>query len=69
MKMIFRNLAHGQKFKSNGVEFVKKTSRTARMISNRRAFYFGAYEQCEIIPSNPAEQRGMLDTESKMCYN
>lgn len=55
MKMIFRNLVHGQKFRSNGVEFVKKTSRTARMVSNRRAFYFGAYEQCETIPSNPTE--------------
>ena len=53
MKMTFRTVAHGQHFKCNGVEFVKKTSRTARMVSNKRAFYFGALEQVEAIPSNP----------------
>jgi len=59
MKMTFRTVAHGQRFKCNGVEFVKKTSRTARMVSNSRAFYFGALEPVE----------AMLDTKTKVCYN
>ena len=48
MKVTFRTVVYGEKFFCNQVEFVKKTSRTARMVSNKRAFYFGQYETCEV---------------------
>ena len=54
MRVTFKAIALGQRFRSNGVEFVNKTSRTARIVSNKILFYFGQYEQCIV-------ERGNLD--------
>lgn len=60
MRVTFKAIALGQRFRSNGVEFVKKTSRTARIVSNKMPFYFGQYEQCIV-------ERGNLDAARRIA--
>lgn len=37
----FWELAVGRMFRMNGNDYVKQSTRTARMLSNGRVFYFG----------------------------
>jgi hypothetical protein len=37
----FENLRIGRLFHMNGNDFMKQSTRTAKMLSNGRAFYFG----------------------------
>jgi len=39
--MRFADLAKGQMFRMNGTDYIKQSSRTARMKFNDRVFYFG----------------------------
>ena len=40
----FRDLRKGQMFHLNGVDYIKQSTRTARMLVNGRVFYFGQTE-------------------------
>lgn len=40
----FWELAKGRMFRTNGNDYVKQSTRTARMLSNGRVFYFGQKE-------------------------
>ena len=40
----FWELAVGRMFRMNGNDYIKRTGRTARMLSNGRVFYFGQKE-------------------------
>jgi len=42
----FNELSQGRLFRCNGNDYVKQSTRTARMLSNGRVFYFG---QTEIV--------------------
>ena len=42
--MEFKEVRVGRMFHCNGNDYVKQSSRTARMLSNGRAFYFGQKE-------------------------
>lgn len=44
--MTFSELRIGRMFHCNGNDYVKQSSRTARMLSNGRAFYF---RQTEVV--------------------
>ena len=41
MSMAFWELANNRMFRFNGNDYVKQSSRTARMLSNGRVFYIG----------------------------
>lgn len=41
MSMAFWELAKNRMFRFNGNDYVKQSSRTARMLSNGRVFYIG----------------------------
>jgi hypothetical protein len=42
--VLFQELRVGRMFHCNGNDYVKQSTRTARMLSNGRAFYFGQKE-------------------------
>ena len=41
---LFRDFRIGRLFHSNGNDYIKQSTRTARMLSNGRVFYFGQTE-------------------------
>jgi len=51
MRVQFKELAVGRLFHCNGNDYVKQSTRTARLLSNDRVFYFG---QKEIIKESQA---------------
>ena len=42
--MTFKELRRGQMFHMNGNDYMKQSTRTARMLSNGRVFYIGQNE-------------------------
>lgn len=42
--MQFKDLELLQEFTHNGNNYIKNSSRTAKMLSNSRVFYFASYE-------------------------
>jgi len=42
----FNEIQVGKLFRMNGNDYVKQSTRTARMLSNSRVFYIG---QCEVV--------------------
>lgn len=48
MSVTFRIVAIGERFMSNGNEFIKQSTRTAYMVSSKRTFYFGQFELCKV---------------------
>ena len=42
--MQFKDLELKQEFTHNGNNYIKNSSRTARMLSNSKVFYFASYE-------------------------
>ena len=42
--VLFKELRVGRMFHCNGNDYVKQSTRTARMLANGRAFYFGQKE-------------------------
>ena len=42
--VVYRELRVGRMFHCNGNDYVKQSTRTARMLANGRAFYFGQQE-------------------------
>lgn len=49
MSLEFAEVRIGRMFHVNGNDYVKQSSRTARMLSNGRAFYFGQKEVVHIV--------------------
>ncbi len=41
---MFWEMAVGRMFRMNGNDYIKQSTRTARMLSNGRVFYFGQKE-------------------------
>ena len=52
MSRMFWELAVNRMFRLNGNDFVKQSTRTARMLSNGRVFYIGKKEVVHPITSN-----------------
>lgn len=48
MKVTFRLVRVGEMFTCNGNTYVKKSTRTALMVSSNRTFYIGQLEDCKI---------------------
>jgi hypothetical protein len=42
--MEFKEVRMGRMFRMNGNDYIKQSTRTARMLSNGRVFYFGQRE-------------------------
>ena len=47
MRMTFRIIGIGDRFMLNGNEYVKQSTRTAKMLSTNRVFYIGQMDVCE----------------------
>lgn len=48
MNVTFRLVRVGELFNSNGNLYLKQSTRTAKLISANRVFYFGQLEDCSI---------------------
>jgi hypothetical protein len=49
MGLVFSEIKIGSKFHFNGNDYVKQSSRTARMLSNSRVFYFAQKELAHLV--------------------
>lgn len=48
MHITFRIISIGERFMLNGNEYIKQSTRTARMLSTGRTFYIGQFEGCKV---------------------
>ena len=48
MKVTFRIVSIGERFTHNGIQYIKQSTRTARLVNYDRVFYIGQFEGCEV---------------------
>ena len=48
MNVTFRTIGIGENFILNGNEYIKRSTRTALMLSTNRIFYIGQLEGCKV---------------------
>jgi len=48
LKITFRMVRISEMFMCNGNTYIKQSTRTGKMISNGRTFYFSQFDECKV---------------------